>query len=156
MPPAPPSVFDVRPLVARGEEPLPSILHAIRKLPAGGQLILLAPFEPVPLLDLLGQQGHQTDSSQQAEDLWEIKITSGGADDADARDVVLHHLPMESATSRILRECETLGRNQHLTVHLSSLPPALLHVLGQHGFESDAETTPRGGWTVRIWRMLLP
>ncbi|MDQ8155671.1 MAG: DUF2249 domain-containing protein [Gemmatimonadota bacterium] len=49
--------LDVRPLIERGEEPLAQILAAIRGLGAGGQLTLIAPFDPVPLVGLLSRQG---------------------------------------------------------------------------------------------------
>ncbi len=62
--PAPPwfdaarvTVFDARPILAAGEDPLAAILKALRAVPAGGQLTVVAPFEPVPLVGLLGRQG---------------------------------------------------------------------------------------------------
>lgn len=51
------TVLDVRPILARGEDPLARILSALRALPSGGQLTVIAPFEPVPLLGLLSRQG---------------------------------------------------------------------------------------------------
>ncbi|MES2640359.1 MAG: DUF2249 domain-containing protein [Myxococcota bacterium] len=51
------TVLDARPLLDAGEDPLASILLALRSLPAGGQLTVMAPFEPVPLVGLLARQG---------------------------------------------------------------------------------------------------
>ncbi len=49
--------LDVRPDLAAGREPFSRILEAARGIPPGGTLILLAPFEPVPLYAVLGRQG---------------------------------------------------------------------------------------------------
>lgn len=51
------TTLDARPILAGGEDPLSAILRAARALPAGGQLTVVAPFEPVPLVGLLGRQG---------------------------------------------------------------------------------------------------
>ncbi len=52
--------LDVRPLLKRGEEPLPAILKRVQELAAGTGLIVIAPFLPSPLIELLGSQGFQS------------------------------------------------------------------------------------------------
>lgn len=52
--------LDVRPLLQRGEEPLPTILDRVRRLGPGEGLIVTAPFLPSPLIELLGSQGFQS------------------------------------------------------------------------------------------------
>jgi len=52
--------LDVRPLLQRGEEPLPAILKRVQELTAGAGLIVIAPFLPSPLIELLGSQGFQS------------------------------------------------------------------------------------------------
>ena len=49
--------FDVRPLLKRGEEPLSDILKRVQSLKTGEGLIVIAPFLPSPLIELLGSQG---------------------------------------------------------------------------------------------------
>lgn len=49
--------LDVRPMLARGEEPFAEIMEAAARVPAGGALELLAPFEPVPLYAVLAARG---------------------------------------------------------------------------------------------------
>ncbi|MBI5801262.1 MAG: DUF2249 domain-containing protein [Verrucomicrobia bacterium] len=49
--------LDVRPLLKRGEEPLSAILERVQRLAAGAGLIVIAPFLPSPLIELLGSQG---------------------------------------------------------------------------------------------------
>jgi hypothetical protein len=52
--------LDVRPLLQRGEEPLSEILKKVQALETGEGLIVLAPFLPSPLIELLGSQGFQS------------------------------------------------------------------------------------------------
>jgi hypothetical protein len=49
--------FDVRPLLKRGAEPLPEILKRVQSLKPEEGLIIIAPFLPSPLIELLGSQG---------------------------------------------------------------------------------------------------
>lgn len=53
----PPLEVDVRPLLARGEEPRGAIMRAITALAPGQGLRLLVPFRPLPLIALLGERG---------------------------------------------------------------------------------------------------
>lgn len=52
--------FDVRPLLQRGGEPLPEILRRVEALETGAGLIVIAPFLPSPLIELLGSKGFQS------------------------------------------------------------------------------------------------
>lgn len=49
--------FDVRPLLKRGTEPFPEILKRVQALQPDEGLIVIAPFLPSPLIELLGSQG---------------------------------------------------------------------------------------------------
>ena len=49
--------FDVRSILKRGAEPLPEILHRVQALKPDEGIIVLAPFLPSPLIELLGSQG---------------------------------------------------------------------------------------------------
>jgi hypothetical protein len=53
----PDTVLDVRPDLARGEEPFSKIMSAARAVPPGGRLVLQAPFEPFPLFGVLAKLG---------------------------------------------------------------------------------------------------
>jgi uncharacterized protein (DUF2249 family) len=52
--------LDVRPLLQRGEEPLPAILQRVEALSDGEGLIVVAPFLPSPLIERLGSQGFRS------------------------------------------------------------------------------------------------
>ena len=49
--------FDVRPLLKRGEEPLSQILQRVQGLGPEQGILIIAPFLPSPLIELLGSQG---------------------------------------------------------------------------------------------------
>ena len=50
-------ILDVRPDLARGEEPITKILTAARAIRPGGRLVVQAPFEPFPLFGVLAKLG---------------------------------------------------------------------------------------------------
>jgi uncharacterized protein (DUF2249 family) len=49
--------LDLRPMLAAGREPFPTIMDAMRRLAVGEVISLRMPFEPVPLRSLLGKRG---------------------------------------------------------------------------------------------------
>lgn len=51
------ALFDARPMLAAGDEPFDAIMAAVAKLEPGEDLVVLAPFEPVPLEGVLSSQG---------------------------------------------------------------------------------------------------
>lgn len=59
----PPDVLlDVRPDLARGEEPFSKIMTAARSIPPGGLLVVLAPFDPMPLYGVLAKMGFSNET----------------------------------------------------------------------------------------------
>ncbi len=51
------AVVDARPIIASGGEPFDAIMAAVAALADGEELVVLAPFEPVPLEGVLSSQG---------------------------------------------------------------------------------------------------
>jgi uncharacterized protein (DUF2249 family) len=62
-------VLDVRPILAMGQEPFDTIMSAADDIETGGVLELTAPFEPLPLYEVMARRGfaHQTDEHAAAE-----------------------------------------------------------------------------------------
>jgi len=58
------ATLDVRPMMARGEEPFMAIMEAVGGLSPDEDFELLAPLDPVPLYQVLGSQGfaHETEA----------------------------------------------------------------------------------------------
>jgi uncharacterized protein (DUF2249 family) len=55
------ATLDVRPILARGEEPFDTIMATVATLEPDETLELFVPFEPVPLFSVLSAQGFQYD-----------------------------------------------------------------------------------------------
>ncbi len=57
-------LLDVRATIRAGGEPFDDIMQAVAELEVDEELVLLAPFEPVPLFGVLGAKGfsHTTES----------------------------------------------------------------------------------------------
>ena len=51
------ATVDARPIIAAGDEPFETIMAAVSSLAPHEELVVLAPFEPVPLEGVLGAQG---------------------------------------------------------------------------------------------------
>jgi uncharacterized protein (DUF2249 family) len=63
---------DVREDIRRGREPFSKIMSAAAALVDGQDLVLIAPFEPLPLFGVLAKQGFQHRSREVAEGQWEV------------------------------------------------------------------------------------
>lgn len=68
-------VLDVRPIFERGETPCTAIDEAAAQVGPGQKLILLAPFEPVPLYAKLGRQGFRAAPRAEADGSWRIEFS---------------------------------------------------------------------------------
>jgi hypothetical protein len=51
------AIFDARPLIASGEEPFEAIMAVVAALGPDEELVVFAPFEPVPLEGVLSSHG---------------------------------------------------------------------------------------------------
>ncbi len=69
-----PLVLDTRPIFARGETPCRPIDDAVASLIPGQQLVLIVPFEPVPLYAKLGNQGFVHDARQLPDGAWRVEF----------------------------------------------------------------------------------
>lgn len=70
------ATIDARPIIASGAEPFETIMAAASALDDGEELVVIAPFEPVPLEGILSSQGF----TYEAEDLgagdWRVTFRS--------------------------------------------------------------------------------
>jgi predicted ArsR family transcriptional regulator/uncharacterized protein (DUF2249 family) len=69
------STLDVRPILARGEEPFAAIMQAVEKVAAGDSLTIVAPFEPVPLQRTLAGRGFTWKTNAKDDGSWHITFT---------------------------------------------------------------------------------
>jgi hypothetical protein len=62
--------FDVRPALKKGAEPLSEILACVQALKLAEGLIVIAPFLPSPLMELLGSQGFLSKLEREEHGSW--------------------------------------------------------------------------------------
>ncbi|HEU0001380.1 MAG TPA: DUF2249 domain-containing protein [Ktedonobacteraceae bacterium] len=66
------TLLDVRPELEQGGEPFVRIMEAASGIEPGGTLVIIAPFEPVPLYTVLGAQGFAHETAKEAADEWVV------------------------------------------------------------------------------------
>lgn len=69
------TTLDVRDELAAGGEPFVRIMEAASSIPSGQSLVIVAPFEPVPLYGALGGRGFTHETECVATDEWVVKFT---------------------------------------------------------------------------------
>ncbi len=70
-------VVDARPILARGDEPFATIMKAVAELAVGEPLVVLAPFEPVPLEGVLSAQGFSWSAETLDNGDWRVVFRTG-------------------------------------------------------------------------------
>lgn len=72
--------LDVREDIRSGREPFSKILSTVAALPGGAELLLIAPFEPVPLFAVMAKQGFDHVSRPSGSGDWEVRFTPRAQD----------------------------------------------------------------------------
>jgi uncharacterized protein (DUF2249 family) len=152
--------LDVRDDLRRGEEPFTRIMAAIKALGISEALVIRAPFEPIPLYDVLGRRGLVHWTEQRARDDWcvwfhrggsapvppaEPTSASGAAETIDVRGLE-PPLPMV----RVLERIDTLVPGTSLTVLHERRPLFLYPQLDARGFQHETDEPEPGLVRIRI------
>ncbi len=66
------ATVDARPIIAAGDEPFEAIMAAASALEPTEELVVLAPFEPVPLEGVLGAQGFTYEAEDLGDGDWRV------------------------------------------------------------------------------------
>lgn len=67
-------VVDVRPHLARGDEPFALIRSRVDALQAGDGVTIIAPFMPAPLIELLKGEGFRSTMEHRADGAWAVSF----------------------------------------------------------------------------------
>jgi uncharacterized protein (DUF2249 family) len=157
---------DVRDDVRRGEEPFARIMAAVKALGPGEALVLRAPFEPVPLYDVLGRRGLAHWTQPRAPDDWCVWFHRAPAAAAGAAIAPEAPSPRPVAAEpagatldvrglepplpmvRVLERLDTLPPGGVLTVLHERRPLFLYPQLDERGFQHETDEPEPG--VVRI------
>jgi hypothetical protein len=74
-----PLLLDTRPIFERGDTPCQAIDDATASLQPGQSLVLLVPFEPVPLYAKLGREGFAHQTIQLPDGTWQATFRKENA-----------------------------------------------------------------------------
>ena len=66
--------LDIRPIVARGEEPLAAIMALIVKLAPADELVIVSPFLPAPLIERMQSAGYEVHPELQGDGSWSTRF----------------------------------------------------------------------------------
>jgi uncharacterized protein (DUF2249 family) len=151
-------VLDVRGDLARGEEPLAKIMAAVKALGDDEVLELHAPFEPVPLYEVMRRRGWSHRTERRAADDWTVCFyrepspaagqTCTGARPAARTTLDVRGLEPPQPMVAVLEALDGLGAADRLEVIHSRRPVFLYPQLDERGFVHETDELEPG--VVRI------
>lgn len=166
--------FDVRPMLAQGNDPLTLILGKIKTVEPGQALKIINTFEPIPLINMLEKQGFKTFSTHINDNLVETYFLKQGEAKApdtskplDANsgwdevmtkfkgnmvEIDVRELEMPMPMHTILGELETLPDDKALFVFHKKIPLFLLPELGDKNYEYRINEISEGNVHLLIYK----
>jgi uncharacterized protein (DUF2249 family) len=156
--------LDVREDIARGVEPFARIMGAVKGLAADEVLVVRAPFEPIPLYDVLGRRGfaHWTERHAAADwSAWFYRApavpdaggdAAGGARPTSPATATLDVRGLEPPQPmvRVLDRVSALAPGEELIVLHDRRPLFLYPQLDERGFVHETEEPAPGLVRIRI------
>jgi len=150
--------FDVRTILAEGNDPLRNIQEKVKALKTGEVLKIINTFEPVPLIKLLEKQGFKTHVDKLDTDIYETYFFKTDRANTDTelpenipasgdwdlllkqyenklQEIDVRHLEMPMPMMTILEALETLPEDNTLYVHHKRIPVFLLTELKDRNFD---------------------
>lgn len=148
--------LDVRPILASGRDPFSEIMLAAQDVPRDGTLVVVAPFDPIPLREVLGRSGFTSTVAARGPREWEITFCRDGTVvpapqrvtaatdtvqahawiDEDGSHVDARGMATDLALQAILAALDAAGRGKTLVVHLDSNIDALYPELARRDCEA--------------------
>ena len=148
--------LDVREEIHSGQEPFPVIMQAVSRLEDNHKLLLIVPFEPVPLYGVMANRGFEYAATGRDNGDWEVLFSpvaepttvSDEERPACARaprriiDVDARGLEPPEPLVKILEAVAQLPRNADLRAHTDRRPVHLYTQLEERGFSSESMEQP--------------
>jgi uncharacterized protein (DUF2249 family) len=161
---------DVREDIRNGREPFSKIMNATGALRADEQLLLIAPFEPVPLFRVLEKQGFRHTVQSDKPGNWEVLFmrqsdaqaaqpapvtTCSGASAPGSRKIVevdVRGLEPPQPLVKILESLAALPAGAELRAWTDRRPMHLYAQLAERGFAATTEEQPNASFLTYIRR----
>jgi len=155
--------LDVRDDVRRGHEPFARIMAAVKTLGTSQVLVLHAPFEPVPLYDVLGRRGFAHWSENPAPGHWvmwfyrDATLPGPPGQQPEApgpRPLVVdvRGLAPPQPMRRVLAALDDLAPGQQLEIVHDRRPMLLYPLLAEQGCEHTTDESEPGVVRIRVSR----
>ncbi len=162
--------LDVREEIRSRREPFSRIMKAVAELRPGGGLRLVAPFEPLPLIELLARQGFQHTARALSGGDWEVHFTrQPGEQDgagqptappsvgqnatvppAEVTELDARGLEPPQPLVRILEALGSLPAHGELRAHTDRRPMHLYSQLAERGFAGESQEQTDGSFITHI------
>ena len=147
--------LDVREDIRREREPFARIMAAVQVLDSDRVLVLRAPFEPIPLYNVLGKRGFAHWTERHAPDDWSVWFYRDATSSAEATPPPAsrtgHRLVLDvrgleppQPMVRVLEEIDRLGPGAELEVHHDRRPMFLYPQLDERGFTHETDEPDPG------------
>jgi len=161
--------IDAREELSSGGGPLPKILDAAAALRKGEQLLVLAPFEPVPLFAVMNQQGFSHTARPARSGGWEVLFTrrSDAAPEApglaeqsrgpssvtvETVEVDARGLEPPQPLVKILEALASLVDSGRLNARTDRRPMHLYAQLEDRGYTAETQEQPDGSFLTCVRR----
>ena len=168
-------VLDVREDIQKGREPFSKIMQAVAGLGDDQKLLLIAPFQPVPLFGVMSSQGFSHRAKPTAAGDWEVLFTrSSAAPRASEKPPASSQSPARGTKAAcgctpvlevdargleppqplvvILEKLATLPKGAELRARTDRRPMHLYGQLDERGFIGETEKQSDGSFVTHIRR----
>src|SRR5690348_5113679 len=156
--------------IRNGREPFSKIMSAVATLPDGQDLLLIAPFERLPLLGVLAKKGFRHNSREVTQGRWEVvfsRTANSGSPTRIESDLTMRPIrPSDGPTLtvdvdargleppqpmvRILESLASLPRGAQVRAHTDRRPIHLYSPLEERGFVGDSQEQDDGSFITHI------
>ena len=164
--------LDVRNDIRSGREPFGKIMQLVSGLQVGDQLLLLAPFEPVPLYGVLAQRGFSHETKPIGGGEFEVRFTRDAIGQSTPSavapapmgvshrvcpgkqvvDVDARGLEPPQPLVKILEALASLPLDAWLRARTDRRPMHLYAQLSERGFAGESEPQPDGSYVTYVHR----
>ncbi len=146
--------LDVRPDIESGREPFSRIIQTVSGLQPDEKLLLIAPFEPVPLFGVMTQKGFSHRATERQDGAWEVLFErpegGAGAEPQKVYELDARGLEPPQPLVTILEAVALLPAGAELRARTDRRPMHLYSQLEKRGYQGESEEQDDGSFITSI------